>query len=220
MAKSTRTLPPRIDELRLERLDDGDVDDLRAQQKYEGKRFTGSDLGGLDLSGTTFSECAFDGVHADRTGLRGATFSEVAFTRLDAPVFTAPRAQLRDVTVEGSRLGSAELYEGYFNSVRFAGSKLGFVNARGSELMDVVFDGCTIDELDLSGSRLTRVAFVDTTIRSLSLNGSTLANVDLRGAEFSQIDGFGALRGATLSGYQVGMLADSFAGFLGIRVEG
>jgi len=143
----------------------------------------------------------------------------VEFTRLNAPVFQAPRARFRDVTIDGSRIGSAELYESYLNSVRFAGSKLGFVNARGAQLIDVSFEGCTIDELDLAGATLTRVSFADTTVRSLRLGGARLTHVDLRGAEFAQIDGFESLRGATLSDYQVGSLAAAFARHLGVVVE-
>jgi uncharacterized protein YjbI with pentapeptide repeats len=217
--KKTATHPPRIDAIRLDDLAVGDADDLLSQGRYEGLRFEGADLGGRDLGGIGFSECAFDDVQAHATGFRAATFSEFAFSRFNAPVFSAPRARLRDVTMDGSRIGSAELYETYVNSARFTNSKLGFVNARGAQLLDVSFEGCTIDELDLSGASLTRVSFTDTTVHSLSLAGAKLTHLDLRGAEFSQIDGFESLRGATLSGYQVGTLAASFATHLGISVE-
>jgi uncharacterized protein YjbI with pentapeptide repeats len=218
VAKKLATHPPRIDPIRLGELAAGDPDDLRAQGRFEGLRFDGVDLGGLDLGGIEFSECAFDDVQAHATGLRAATFSEVEFSRFNAPVLPAPRSRWRDVTMQGSRVGSAELYESHLNSVRITGSKLGFVNARGAELIDVAFDGCTIDELDLSGAALTRVSFADTTVRSLSLAGAKLAHVDLRGAEFDRIDGFESLRGATLSDYQVGTLAAAFAAHLGITV--
>ncbi|GAB3605376.1 pentapeptide repeat-containing protein [Conyzicola nivalis] len=219
MVKKLATHPPRIDDLRLGELARSDGDDLRPQGRYEGLRFEGIDVGGRDLDGIEFSECAFDDVQAHATGFRAATFSEVEFSRFNAPVLSAPRSRWRDVTMQGSRIGSAELYESYVNSVRFTGSKLGFVNARGAQLLDVSFDGCTIDELDLGGAHLTRVSFTDTTVRSLSLAGAKLAHVDLRGAEFAQIDGFESLRGATLSGYQVGALAASFATHLGIVVD-
>ena len=220
MAKKLPLLPPRIDALDLRDLVPGDDLDLIPQGRAEGLRFSGIDLGGRDLAGIELSECALDDVHAHGTGWRGAVFSEVAFTRLDAPVFSAPRARFRDVTIDGSRVGSAELYDASLGSVRLSGSKLGFVNARSAQLVDVLFEGCTIDELDLSGASLTRVAFVDTTVRSLILAGSKLGNVDLRGVEFAQIDGFDSLRGATMSDYQVGALAAAFARHLGIAVDG
>jgi uncharacterized protein YjbI with pentapeptide repeats len=162
----------------------------------------------------------FDDVQLHATGLRGVTLSETTLTRVNAPVFAAPRAHLRNVSVEGSRLGSAEMYESALNSVRITGSKLGFVNLSGATLQDVLFEDCTIDELDLGGAKLLRVAFVGCTINTLHLAFSKLTHVDLRGAEFRRIDGLSALRGATLSSFQVAGLAESFAAELGIVVEG
>lgn len=219
MAKKSGTQPPRLDVLRFGELADSDGEELQAHGKYEDLRLAGLDLGGRDLAGITLRESVLDDVHAHETVFRGADFADVEITRFNAPVFAAPRIQLKDVTVDGSRIGSAEMYESNLNSVRISGSKLGFINARGSQFQDVLFADCTIDELDLSGSKLARVSFVNTTIRSLNLAHGTLNHVDLRGADFAEIDGFAALRGATLSSYQVSMLASSFATHLGILVE-
>ena len=219
MAKKSGTQAPRIDALRFGELDASTGDELRGHGSFENLSIAGSDLGGRDLSGIVLRESVLDDVQAHETMLRGSTFSEVRLTRFNAPVLTAPRVQWRDVSLESSRIGSAEMYEASLNSVQFASSKIGFVNARGSNLLDVVFEDCTIDELDLSGSTLTRVSFVNTTVRSLSLEHSKLTHVDLRGADFAQIDGYSALRGSTLSSYQVSMLATSFATHLGVIVE-
>jgi len=201
-------------------LQEGTELDLQSRETVEARRFTGLDAAGLDLSGSAFSECAFDGLAASETNFRSATFTEVTFIRLNAPIFLAARTRFRSVSVESSRIGSGEVYESSLNSVRFAGSKFDFFNASGSELQDVLFENCTIDELDLSNAKLRRVSFVDTTIRTLRLRQARLTDVDLRGAQFSQIDGFDSLSGVTLSSYQVAMLSDSFAAHLGIRIEG
>jgi uncharacterized protein YjbI with pentapeptide repeats len=111
------------------------------------------------------------------------------------------------------------LYESAFSSVHISSTKLGFVNLSGATLLDVLFTGCAIDELDLSSAKLNRVALIDCTIGTLNLHHATLANVDLRRAELSRIDGFTALSGATLSSGQVADLASAFAEHLGIRVE-
>lgn len=219
MARKSGTQAPRLNAVHLGELTDREGDDLQPHGAYDGIRLTGIDLGGRDLSGIGLRESVLDDVHAHETVFRAAGFSDVELSRFNAPVFAAPRSQWRDVSIAGSRIGSAELYESSFDSVHFSGSKIGFVNARGSSLQDVLFTDCTIDELDLSGSKLNRVSFVNTTVRSLNLAHSTLANVDLRGAEFAEIDGYSALRGATLSSYQVAMLAASFATYLGITVE-
>lgn len=212
-------MPPRIDAIRLPGLDEGIEEDLRSRDTVERKRFSRLDIGGEDLSGAAFSECSFDDISASESNFRAATFTEVTFTRLNAPIFLGARTRLRDVSIDSSRLGSAEMYESNFTSVRFSGSKLDFFNASGSGLQDVLFENCTIDELDLSGAKLQRVSFVDTTIRTLRLRQTRLTDVDLRGAQFSQIDGFESLSGVTLSSYQVALLSDSFAAHLGVRVE-
>ena len=219
MAKKSGTQAPRLEALRFGELEASSGDELDAHGSFENLRISGADLGGRDLSGMVMRESVLDDVQAHETVFHGSTFSEVELTRFNAPVLTAPRVQWRDVTLSASRLGSAEMYEASFNSVRISGSKIGFINARGSNMLDVLFEDCSIDELDLSGSTLTRVSFFNTTVRSISLEHTKLTNVDLRGADFSQIDGYSALRGATLSSYQVSMLASSFATHLGVIVE-
>ena len=219
MARKSGTQAPRLDAIVLDDLVAGDPETLESHDVYEGLRFDGADLSGRDLTGIQFRECSFDDLQAHDAALRGATFADVEIHRLNAPIFSAPRAELRSVTIDGSRLGSAELYESALSSVHISSTKLGFANLSGANLLDVLFTGCSIDELDLSSSKLNRVAFVDCTIGVLSLNHATLQNVDLRRAELSRIDGFTALAGATLSSGQVADLASSFAEHLGIRVE-
>ena len=50
---------------------------------------------------------------------------------------------------DNPRLGSAELYESGWQSVRIDGGKLDFLNLRGSKLTDVLISDCIINELDL-----------------------------------------------------------------------
>jgi hypothetical protein len=69
---------------------------------------------------------------------------------LNAAALKAPRSQWREVSVERSRIGSAELFESEWTSVRVSASKLGYVNLRAANLTDVAFEGCTIDEHDLA----------------------------------------------------------------------
>ena len=219
MAPRSSTLPPRAPKLDHGELAEGDSEALRAHYSFDQQRFSGVDLGGRDLSGITLEGCDFDGLQAHETMLRAATFTDTAIARLNAPVLIAARLSLRDVTIDGSRLGSAELYEAAFASVSITGSKLGFVNLRTATLADVLFTDCTIDELDVSGSKITRMAFRDTTIGTLDLTNSTLAHVDLRGAEISRIIGLPGLRGATVSPHQLYDLAPLFADHFGLVVE-
>ena len=209
-------LPPRIDPITLPELTALEV--LDAHESYDGVRLSGLDLSGQDLTGVLLTESALENVSANETILRTAEFADVSISRLNAAVFLAARSRYRDVLIDGSRMGSAELYDASLTTVHLRGSKLGYLNLRGARLHDVLFEGCTIDEIDLTDATLTRVAFVDTTITTLNLLRSRLSNVDLRGATFGRVDDYSSLRGATLSAFQVSDLAESFAVHLGIAI--
>lgn len=210
---------PRLGDIHLPDLRDGDPDDLAAHEKFEELRFDATALDGRDLAGISFSECEFLGVSAHETDLRAATFVDVKVHRLNAPILSAPRSTLRSVIIEGSRIGSAELYEASMRSVHFVGCKLGYLNLRGANLQDVQFTGCSIDELDLGGASVTRLAFDETETRVLDVTRATLADVDLRGLQFRQVNGLDGLKGSTMSSAQVTDLAAMFAAKIGIDIE-
>lgn len=96
---------PRIDTIRLEDLTDSDGSALRRGDGCEARRFTGIDLGGRDLTGSTFAECEFLGVDLHDAALRGVTVSESLITDLHAPVFSAPRSTWRDVRLNPALRG-------------------------------------------------------------------------------------------------------------------
>ncbi|MGZ0212047.1 MAG: pentapeptide repeat-containing protein [Actinomycetales bacterium] len=219
MAKKPLTAAPRCDELRLENLAIGDADALQAHESYSGERFEEADLSDRDLSGISFSECEFVDLEANEVVVRSATWVDTRFEKLNAPIFTAPRTNLRDVVFEGSRLGSAEFYETRWSSVRFAHCRIGYLNLRGAHLEDVLFTDCRIDELDLGAATANRVSFENTHINTLELTRSTLTNFDLRGIELRQLGGVEHLKGATLNSHQLIELAPLFARNVGIVID-
>jgi uncharacterized protein YjbI with pentapeptide repeats len=216
---SARTAAPRRPSLRLDGLSQGTPSDLSSGGAVEALVFAELDLSGIDLSGTSFSECDFDGVRAADADLRGARILETRVRRIDVPVFRAPRSTWRDVLVEGGRLGSAELYDSVWNAVRFVGCKLGFVNLRGAVLTDVLFEDCAIDELDLGGARVRRAAFPGTSVGLLDLQRAELADVDLRRVDLAEIAGAESLKGATVDSGQLAQLAPLLARSMGLKVQ-
>ena len=112
MAKRTGTTAPRLDPVRLIGLTDGDEGALDAHDSVEGLRFADLDLSHRDLSGITISESLLAGIRADQTDFRAASFLDSRLERWDAPILLAPRSRLRDVELEGSRVGSADCGEG------------------------------------------------------------------------------------------------------------
>lgn len=192
--------------------------DLGPRELAEALRFTG-EWAGLDLTDAVLDECELDGVSIEDCQLRGIRISETVITALNAPALKAPHSQWREVSVERSRIGSAELFESEWTSVRISASKLGYVNLRAASLTDVAFDGCTIDELDLARVTASRVSLRGCSIGTLDVRGATLANVDLRGAEFSMVNGIAGLKGATIDGMQLSLFAPLLAAEFGIDVD-
>ena len=213
MPDAPRFSPPRV----VDRAE-GYPGDLGPRELAEALRFTG-EWTGLDLTDAVLDECELDGLVIEESQLRGIRISESVITALNAPALRAPRSQWREVSVERSRIGSAELFDSEWTSVRISASKLGYVNLRGASLNDVAFEGCTIDELDLARVTASRVSLRGCSIGTLDVGGATLANVDLRGAEFSTVNGIAGLKGATIDDLQLSLFAPLLAGELGISVE-
>ena len=209
---------PRIAPLRVIDRAEGYPGDLGPRELAEALRFTG-EWNGLDLTDAVLDECELDGLVIEESQLRGIRISESVITSLNAPALRAPRSQWREVSVERSRIGSAELFESEWTSVRISASKLGYVNLRGSTLTDVAFEGCTIDELDLGRVKASRVSLRGCSIGTLDVGGATLANVDLRGAEFSTVNGIAGLKGATIDDLQLSLFAPLLAAELGISID-
>ncbi len=219
MARRTTTHPPRIDPIRVIDYKDGDSDRLVAHGRFEALRYVGIDVSGWDLRGASFVDCALSDVAAHEVGLTSAEFADTTIDRLNAPILTAPRSRWQEVSIDHSRIGSAELYNADLHAVHISNSKLGYINLRGAELTDVLFTNCTIDELDLGGARVSRLAFVSSSVSTLDTSRAKLAHVDLRGAELRSLAGLDDLRGTTMTGMQVGELTPLFAERFGITVD-
>ncbi|MFD1824188.1 MULTISPECIES: pentapeptide repeat-containing protein [Mumia] len=197
--KRPTTRAPQLDTLAVDALVEGSVDDLVASANLDGLAFVGLTL--------------------DSANLSGAQVRESLLERVNVAVLRAPRATLRDVRIEGGRIGSADLYDGVWESVRVSGCKLSFVNLRGAQLRDVVFTDCVIDELDLVQATAVRVSFAGCTIARLDVQHTKSTHVDLRGAELREIVGVSSLRGVTITPLQLSLLAPLLADSLGITVE-
>ena len=217
-ARLPKVTGPRLSPIQLEDLADDPAPDFRRGERYDGVRYSRAAADGLELSGTDFAECEFQGVSFNDTQLRGAGFRDCILAELYAPIFTAARTTWRDVHIVNPPLGSAELYESGWQSVRIDGGKLDFLNLRGAKLTDVLITDCIINELDLGSAAATRVTLKNCTIGSLDLTGARLKDFDLRSTDFRTISGLGSLSGAIIDEYQLGLLAPLLAAHLGVVV--
>jgi uncharacterized protein YjbI with pentapeptide repeats len=209
---------PRVSPVELNDLEDQPDSAFRRDHRHEAARFTRADADGLDLGGSVFSECRFDSVSFNDAQLRGASFRDCVLAELYAPVFRGARSTWHDVELRNPRLGSAELYESGWQSVRIDGGKVDFLNLRGAKLTDVLISGCIINELDLGAAGAVRVKLEDCTIGSLDVAGAKLKDFDIRGTEFRKVSGLGSLSGLVIDEYQLGLLAPLIAAHLGVTV--
>jgi uncharacterized protein YjbI with pentapeptide repeats len=217
-ASAARVIAPRLTPVRLENLTDQPASDFRRGERYDGGRYSRAEADGLELSGTDFAECEFQGASFNDTQLRGSSFRDCIIGELYAPVFRAARSTWRDVELRNPRLGSAELYESGWQSVRIDGGKLDFLNLRGARLADVLITDCIINELDLGSAAGTRVALKNCTLGSLDLGGAKLKDFDIRGTEFRSISCLGSMAGVVVDEHQLGILAPLLAAHLGLTV--
>jgi uncharacterized protein YjbI with pentapeptide repeats len=210
--------PPVLAPLRLPELTEGSTQALMTRSDHDGVRFSGADLSGRELGGARFVECEFAQCTFGDTNLGGVRLIDCRWSGCNAPVLKAARGTWRGMELLGTRLGSAELYDSQWHSIRVADCKLGYLNFRHSTLQDVLFTGCQLDELDLSGATLTRVAFQECEIQTLTVTGARLKDVDLRGVQLRAINGLPGLSGATIDQAQLVELAPVLAAEAGIQV--
>jgi len=209
---------PRLDPVEPQGLVDLGTDLLGPRDSRELERYVDADLTDRDLEGAEFTECVFESPRLGSARLRGSRLVESVLTDSFAPELAASRSTWRDVRVERPRWGSAELFDAELRSVRLVGGKIDFLNLRGARLTDVVIEGCTIGELDLGGVQALRVALVDCRIGTLDVTRASLSHTDLRTSDFSRIDGFEGLRGATIDELQLMTFAPTMAAHLGLVV--
>ncbi|MDJ0319296.1 pentapeptide repeat-containing protein [Pseudarthrobacter sp. PS3-L1] len=209
---------PRLPVLNLDNLRADERPVIRRGDRHDGMAYSGLRLDGQELDGADFSECRFDSVSMNETQLRGAGFKDSLLAELYAPVFSAPRSTWREVLLTNPRLGSAEVYESGWQSVRIDGGKIDYLNLRGSKLTDVLISDCIINELDLGSATAARVSLSNCTIGTLDITGARLRDFDLRGSEFRGINGLGSLAGVVIDRDQLDSLAGLMAQHLGVVV--
>ena len=110
--------------------------------------------------------------------------------------------------------GLCELYESNWRSVTIEGSKIDYLNARSAQWQDVRWHDCTISELDLGQAVISRMAFEDCRIGTLHVGQSQLADVDLRGAQLTDLEGLAGMAGSWITESQLEALAPQLAAYL------
>lgn len=210
---------PRLGEQRHLGLAAGDEKEIRQTAQADRIILEDADLSAADLSGGRLTECVLRSVTMGDADLTAASIVESSWERVNSPHLKAPRSTWRDVVLQDSRLGVAELHDAGISAMVVRGCKLDLVNLRNAVFTDVLFEDCAIGELDISGARANRVKFSDCTLGTLEARDARLKDVDLRGAALHRLVGLAGLKGALISPGQLLDLAPSLAQHLGLEVE-
>ncbi len=216
--ESEQPKAPKITKVKLGELTTPDPREVLDGDMRDGEHYVRADFSDRDLNAASFTGCQFDQVQLMGADLRGAHFTGGRWSDVDAPVLRGPRSSWRNMIIERSRIGSAELYESVWRDVTITDSKLGYLNLRGSEWRDVIISDCGIDELDLNSATVNRLAFRNCQVGTVNLNDAKLTDVDLRGADLSTINGLAGIAGATVSDVQLMRMARLLAKHLKLNV--
>lgn len=210
---------PRLDLRQPQRLSPISSEEFIRRPTAECRSFESAHFEDVELRDASLVECSVEGLNVVDTDLTGLSAVESTIERLNAPALLCSRSSWRSVSVTGSRIGAAELYDAEWSEVYVQASKLDLVNLRGAKLTDVLLENCQIGQLDLGSASVQRLALRHCAVETLVVSGAQLKDVDLRGAELHHITGIEFLRGATVSPLQLQELAGHLAEHLGIEVS-
>lgn len=215
-------VPPKSPKIDAVEFAEGYLGDIGPEEFLEGLEFSGLDLAEVDATGATFLDSALRRISfadgGQSAGLTGVRISGSRIQDCRADTLTMPRANLLHTEIVGSRIGAGVAYDSVWERVRVENCRISYLNLRSASLKDVEFRDCVIDEIDLDRTTLTRVSFPGSAVGVLQVEGARLRSVDLRGLSPRRISGIQSLRGATIDGQQLMMLAELFAAELGIAV--
>lgn len=165
------------------------------------------------------TECAIAEASVDRLDLTGATLTDVELDDVRAAELTARTGWWRNVRIAGGRIGTLDLSSAELDSIELHGVRIDYLSLAQARVGDVLLRDCVLRTVDLPNATLSRMRFEGCQADEVDTRGLTLRDLDLRGLEAVSFTDPAALRGATLSLRQIGLLAGDLARALGIDVR-
>jgi len=175
--------------------------DLRERMALDlrGASLAQADLSNLDLSGLDLSEAELQG--ADLSGtrlmgttLRGAILREARLERAELLGADLADADLTGCRAEGAGFGGADLTDARLSDARLKGASFSQARLGGVEMRCADLCEARLLEADLSDADLQRCDLRNADLSNAHVGGANFSHCDLRGARFSELDGFETAR--------------------------
>ena len=219
MARTTaRPQPPRVSAPDLpEHLDDATG---RRHGDHIGQRIP---LAG-DLAHAQFEQCSLSGSAALREAqgpvdLTGATLLDVEIVDARTAALSLKDATIRRLRIAGGRIGTLDLSGAHVAELIVEHARIDYLSLAAAKIQDSLITDCTLVTVDLPMATLTRVRFENCRADEVDTRGLRADSLDLRGLDALAFLDVAALRGSTLTTYQVQQLAQVLATSAGIDVQ-
>lgn len=173
--------------------------------------------GDVDLAHSSLEQCRIT-ADAESVDLTGATLLDVEIVDPRIATLTMRDATVRRLRVHGGRIGTLDLSSARIGELEVVDVRIDYLSLGGARGDDIEISGCALRALDAPQAELTRVRFAGCHAREVDPRGMRATHVDLRGLDADAFLDVSSLRGVTMSGHQVQLLAEVMAAGLGIRV--
>lgn len=171
-----------------------------------------------DLAYASLEQCAVR-ADADAVDLTGATILDVEMTDVRIASLKMRNAGVRRLRISHGRIGTLDLSGARIDELELRDLRIDYLNLGAARASDVDISGCSIRTIDMPQSELTRVRFAATSSDEVDPRGMRATDVDLRGLDALSYLDANSLRGTTLTGYQVQLLAPVIAAGMGIQIK-
>jgi uncharacterized protein YjbI with pentapeptide repeats len=166
-------------------------------------RFDGVVVREVDMSGSTFADCAFRDAVFENCNLANMTVRGGSFTR---------------VVIDRGRLTGLNLVETELSDTTVRDCGADMATFRRAALDCVTLDGCILRQGDFMGVRGEWVRFHDCDLTEASFRHAQFTSSEFRRCRMEAIEGIEGLRGTSMELEGMLALAPAFARALGIRL--
>lgn len=200
-------------------LDEYDFADFERESSLESAHVTDQTAIKLDIAAADMNGVVIEKAQLGWSRLPRLNARDVEVRKSDLSSVGMTNASVNRVLFSDCRMSGCDLSQTQLRDVIFKGCKLDMANFRFADLRRVMFIDCQLSETDFLGSTLYDVTFESCQLDRTVFEKATCKKVDLRTSELIDIAGWASLKGATIDGAQLTMIAPYLAHALGLTVS-